>query len=160
MLRDFLVWYKNRDVVPFHQTFNKQFVFYRHGRIDMFKDGISVLGLTRLYVFDDLPTTTHFMLFDEVKKDLHHLVTSQVVGGHAIVFARIQEADVTMLQRGEYAEDVSWTCRSVVGYEANGLYLWALTQEMTGWYTRRSEGTCSRPVRMHPYGCIATDWLS
>ena len=50
-LRDFLVWYNNRDVVPFLQTINIQFAFYQQRGIYMFKQGISVPGLTLLYLF-------------------------------------------------------------------------------------------------------------
>ena len=41
-MRDFLVWYNNRDVVPFLEAIDKQFAFYRQQNIDMFKYGISV----------------------------------------------------------------------------------------------------------------------
>ena len=36
-LRDFLVWYNNRDVVPFLQAIDRQFDFYQQRGIDMFK---------------------------------------------------------------------------------------------------------------------------
>ena len=39
-LRDFLVWYNNRDVVPFLQAIDRQFAFYQQRGIDMFKQGI------------------------------------------------------------------------------------------------------------------------
>ncbi|KAK2158321.1 hypothetical protein NP493_1808g00009 [Ridgeia piscesae] len=45
-MRDFLEWYNNRDVGPFLQAIAMQFDFYRQREIDMFKDGISVPGLT------------------------------------------------------------------------------------------------------------------
>ena len=48
-MRDFLVWYNNRDVVPFLEALDKQFAFYKQQNIDMFKDGVSVPGLTLLY---------------------------------------------------------------------------------------------------------------
>ena len=57
-LRDFLVWYNNRDVVPFLQAIDRQFAFYQQRGIDMFKQGISVPGLTLLYLFNDLPEKT------------------------------------------------------------------------------------------------------
>ena len=43
-MRDFLVWYNNRDVVPFLEAIDKQFAFYKQQNIDMFKDGVSVPG--------------------------------------------------------------------------------------------------------------------
>ena len=41
-MHDFLVWYNNRDVVPFLDAIDKQFAFYKQQNIDMFKDGTSV----------------------------------------------------------------------------------------------------------------------
>ena len=43
---DFLVWYNNLDVVPFLEAVEKMSQFWQERKIDMFKDGISVPGLT------------------------------------------------------------------------------------------------------------------
>ena len=59
-MHDFLVWYNNRDVVPFLDAIDKQFAFYKQQNIDMFKDGVSVPGLTLLYLFNELPSNTFF----------------------------------------------------------------------------------------------------
>ena len=129
-MHDFLVWYNNRYVVPFLDAIDKQFVFYKQQNIDMFKDGVSVPGLTLLYLFNELPSNT---FFNQTNIDLHLLVKDNIVGGPAIIFHRYHEKDVTKI-RGEE------TCRSIVGYDANSLYMWALMQDMpTGWYVRRRE---------------------
>ena len=112
-LRDFLVWYNNRDVVPFLQAFDRQFAVYQQRGIDMFKQGISVPGLTLLYMFNDLPKKTYFMLFNEKNKD-HHLVKDHVVGGPSLVFHRYHEKGVTTLRQKEYGE-AARPCRSIVG---------------------------------------------
>ena len=53
------------------------------------------------------------------------------------------------------------TCRSIVGYDANALYLWALMQDMpTGWYTRRREERQFRPQQAQPFGQMAVQWLT
>ena len=127
-MRDFLLWYNNRDVIPFIQAIDKQFAFYQQHNIDMFKDGISIPGLTLLYLFKDFPSKTYF---NRTNSDLHQLVKNNIVGGPAIIFHRYHEKDITKI-RGEE------TCRSIVGYDANALYMWALMQDMpTGWYMRR-----------------------
>ena len=52
-------------------------------------------------------------------------------------------------------------CRSIVGYDANALYLWALMQDMpTGWYVRRREENGFRPQQAQPYGQMAIQWLT
>ena len=153
-MHDFLVWYNNRDVVPFLDAIDKQFAFYKQQNIDMFKDGVSVQGLTLLYLFNELPSNTFFTVFNQTNSDLHLLVKDNIVGGPAIIFHRYHEKDITKI-RGEE------TCRSIVGYDANALYLWALMQDMpTGWYTRRREERQFRPQQAQPFGQMAVQWLT
>ena len=99
-LREFLIWYNNRDVVPFLEAIDKQFAFYQQQRIDMFKYGISVPGLTLLYLFNDLPPNTYFTVFNRTNSDLHELVKDNIVGGPAIIFHRYHETGVTKIRGG------------------------------------------------------------
>ena len=128
-LRDFLVWYNNGDMVPFLQAIDRHFAFYQKRGIDMFKQGISAPGLTLLYLFNDLPEKTYFTLFNETNKDLHHLIKDHVVGGPSLVFHRNHEKGVTTLRQKEY-EEAARLCRSIVGHDANALYLWSLMRDM------------------------------
>ena len=154
-MRDYLVWYNNLDVTPFLEAISKQFTFYRDRGIDMFKDGISVPGLSLLHLFNDLPNDTYFTVFNRTNSDLHELVKDNIVGGPAIIFHRYHEKDVTKIRGG------GETCRSIVGYDANALYLWALMQDMpTGWYVRRREENGFRPQQAQPYGQMAVQWLT
>ena len=61
-MRDYLIWYNNRDVTPFLDAIAKQAGFYKHQNIDMFKDGISVPGLSLLHLFNDLRATQRHKL--------------------------------------------------------------------------------------------------
>ena len=154
-MRDYLVWYNNRDVTPFLDAIAKQFAFYRDRDIDMFKDGISVPGLSLLHLFNDLPNDTNFVTFNQTNSDLHELVKDNIVGGPAIIFHRYHEKDVTKIRGGEEL------CRKIEGYDANALYLWAIMQDMpTGWYTRRREENGFRPQQAQPYGQMAIQWLT
>ena len=154
-MRDYLVWYNNRDVTPFLDAIAKQAAFYRDRHIDMFKDGISVPGLSLLHLFNDLPNDTYFTVFNRTNSDLHELVKDNIVGGPAIIVHRYHEKNVTRIRGG------SEPCRSIVGYDANALYLWALMQDMpTGWYVRRREENGFRPQQAQPYGQMAVQWLT
>ena len=154
-MRDYLIWYNNRDVLPFLEALEKQFVFYQKQNIDMFKDGISVPGLALLYLFNNLPKDTFFTIFNKTNSDLHHLIKDNIVGGPAIIFHRYHEKDVTRIRGGLEL------CRGIVGYDANALYLWALMQDMpTGWYTRRRTENGFRPQQAQPYGQMAVQWLT
>ena len=153
--RDYLIWYNNRDVEPFLEAIAKQATFYRDRHIDIFKDGISVPGLTLLYLFNGLPPDTNFVTFNQTNSDLHQLVKDNIVGGPAIIFHRYHEKGVTRIRGGEEL------CRAIVGYDANALYLWALMQDMpTGWYTRRREDNGFRPQQAQPFGQMAVQWLN
>ena len=154
-LREYLIWYNNRDVTPFLDAIAKQAAFYRDRHIDMFKDGISVPGLSLLYLFSNLPKDTFFTVFNNTNKDAHKLVKDNIVGGPAIIFHRYHEKGITKIRGG------SELCRSIVGYDANALYLWALMQDMpTGWYVRRREENGFRPQQAQPYGQMAVQWLT
>jgi hypothetical protein len=50
-LRDFLMWYNCRDVVPFLEAIEKQAAVYRSYGLDMFKDAVSVPGLATQWLF-------------------------------------------------------------------------------------------------------------
>ena len=154
-MRDYLIWYNNRDVEPFLEAIAKQATFYHDQHIDIFKDGISVPGLTLLYLFNDLPPDTHFVNFNRTNSDLHQLVKDNIVGGPAIIFHRYHEKDVTEIRGGDEL------CRAIVGYDANALYLWAIMQDMpTGWYTRRRAENGFRPQQAQPFGQMAVQWLT
>ena len=154
-LREYLIWYNNRDVTPFLDAIAKQAGFYKQHNIDMFKDGISVPGLSLLHLFNDLPNDTYFTVFNRTNSDLHKLVKDNIVGGPAIIFHRYHEQGITKIRGGEE------TCRKIVGYDANALYLWAIMQGMpTGWYTRRREENKFRPQQAQPFGQMAVQWLT
>ena len=154
-MRDYLIWYNNRDVTPFLEAISKQFAFYRDRDIDMFKDGISVPGLSLLHLFNDLPPNTFFTIFNQTNSDLHKLVKDNIVGGPAIIFHRYHEKGITKIRGG------SELCRKIEGYDANALYLWAIMQDMpTGWYVRRREENKFRPQQAQPCGQMAVQWIN
>ena len=153
---DFLVWYNNLDVVPFIEAVEKMSQFWRERKIDMFKDGISVPGLTLKYLFSYLSPQTYFSLFDQANSDLYHLIKDNNTGGPSIIFHRYHEAGKTKIREAEEGEAAK-LCEKIVGYDANALYLWAIMQNMpTGSYTRRLAENEFKPkssVRM------AIEWL-
>ena len=58
------------------------------------------------------------------------------MGGPSIIFHRYHEGGQIKLREDMYGEEAK-TCQSVVGYDANALYLWCILQDMTtGYYVR------------------------
>ena len=123
--QDFLIWYNNLDVKPFCDALEKMCAFWKEKNIDMLRQGISIPGITLIYLFSTLEPGRFFSLFNEKNKDLYTLFKSNMVGGPSIIFHRYHEKD-----------------KKIVGYDANALYLWAIMQDMpTGSFTRRREET-------------------
>jgi hypothetical protein len=130
-MMDFLRWYNNCDVIPMVEAINKMFVFYREKGLDMFKDAISLPGLA--YKMLLTCTEEKFSLFKEEDKELFYLLKKNIVGGPSIIFHRFHEVDKTRIRGGKL-------CKNVVGYDANALYLWAISEVMpTGDYKQINE---------------------
>jgi hypothetical protein len=125
-MMDFLRWYNNCDVVPMVEALNKMFVFYRDKGLDMFKDAISLPGLAYKMLLSC--TEEKFSLFKEEDKELFYLLKRNIVGGPSIIFHRYHEVNKTCIRGGK-------VCKNVLGYDANALYLWAISEVMpTGDY--------------------------
>ena len=64
-----------------------------------------------------------FSLFEEEDKHLYYMLKNSKRGGPAIVFHRYQEVDETLIRGGKL-------CKSIIGFDANALYLGGIMQEM------------------------------
>ena len=127
--KDFLEWYNNLDVIPFIEAIEKMKLFYQEKKLDIFKDGVSLPGLVLKYLMKS--TESKFSLFEQNDKDLYDLMKNGIVGGPSIIFKRYVEAGQTYIRNGQKL------CKKAVGYDANALYLWAISQWMpTGEYSR------------------------
>ena len=156
-MRDYLVWYNNRDVVPFLEALQKQFEFYISKGLDTFKDGLSVPGLCLKHLFST--PEANFTLFNQRHADLHQLIKDNNVGGPSIIFHRYQEADKTRLRENIYGAEAK-LCKAVVGYDANALYLWCLMQDMpTGMYVVRKAEDEFKPHQPDVSGKMASEWM-
>ena len=152
--RDFLVWYNNLDVVPFLEALDKQAEFYQGLGLDLLKDGLGIPGLTLRYLFQTLPGDMYFSLINHKHRDLHSLLREQIVGGPSLVFHRYHEKGVTRVRGG--SEVVS----SIVGYDANALYLYALSRDMpTGHPVRRRKDNGFKAEKVDKFGLMARQWL-
>ena len=112
--QEFLIWYNNLDVVPFLEAVEKMSQFWQERKIDMFKDGISVPGLSLKYLFSYLSPQTFFSLFDQANSDLYHLIKDNNTGGPSIIFHRYHEAGKTKLRETEEGELLNCVKKSSV----------------------------------------------
>ena len=152
--KDYLIYYNSMDVKPLVKAVNKMLAVYLQKNVDLFVDAISVSGVARRCLFNSPNINEKFGLFAEYEKDVHTLFKENIVGGPSIIFNRYQEKDVTYIR-----SNPDRSCRSIEGYDANSLYLWALSQKQPlglPVIRRRDEGFM--PRRRH-HSAVATEWL-
>ena len=90
---------------------------------------------------------SNFALFNAQNADLYYTFKRNIVGGPSIIFNRYDEKDKTTIknQEGNF-------CKSIVGYDCNGLYSYAIKQPMpTGLFVRRLEENQFKPETSEKY---------
>ena len=159
-MRDYLIYYNNLDVEPFVRAINKHSKFFTERGVDMFKDGLTLPGLTLKFLFNNTKSQAlPYVLFGKKEADIHNLVRKNLVGGPAIVFHRQHCSGVTKLRARLYGEK-SQTCRHILGVDANSLYLKCMGEKhCTGFYVVRRRENNFRPVVSQQTSLSATEWL-
>ena len=64
------------------------------------------------------------------KNEAYEMLTTGMIGGPSIVFCRYAEAGVSQIRSHRYSGADAKTCRAVLGFDANSLYLFCSGQEM------------------------------
>ena len=158
-LRDFLVWYNNLDVVPFLEALDKMSQFWRRYGVDMLKEAISLPGLAFKFEMSFLKEQgLHLSSFHT--QELYQLFKENMVGGPAIIFHRHAEKGQTKIRESQYGQ-AARPVQSVVGYDANALYLWALSQPMpVGLFTTWTPSSCGDELQPSKSWRAADEWLA
>ena len=89
--RDYLIYYNNKDVAPIVKAINEHMTFLIGKGIDMFKDDMTLPGLTLKLLFEKVSADTiPYVLFSEADKDVHELVRNNLVRGSLYYFSQTQ----------------------------------------------------------------------
>ena len=129
VLKDFLQWYNNKDVVPTLEAMQKVIQFYHNKGIDMLKLGCTLPNLANICLHKS--TNYKFDPFCESDKDLCEKIREDMTGGPSVVFTRKALVDDT------YIRNSSNVCKSIVGIDASQFYPFSMCQDMpTGLDTR------------------------
>ena len=127
---DFVKFYNDADVIGFTEALEKYLALNQTMKLDVFKMSMSLPGLTKRYLFQNLPKEDYFAGFGEEHKWLVEELRKSIVGGPSIIFHRWHERMKTLIRGIE-----NNFCRCIRGYDANALYLFCFGQLMpTGWY--------------------------
>ena len=157
--KDYLIYYNNSDVKPFVTALNNHATFFKERNIDMFKDGITLPGLTLRFLFQKINSTAPYVLFNNQDKDLHELVQKHLVGGPSIIFHRFHEAGITKIREVDFG-DKAKLCQHIIGVDANSLYLKCLSEEhCSGFYIKRRRCTNFRAEICQKTSIMALEWL-
>ena len=157
-LRHFLVWYNNLDVVPFLEALDKMSQFWRRYGVDMLKEAISLPGLAFKFEMSFIKEQgLHLSSFHT--EDLYQLFKDNMVGGPAIIFHRHAEKGQTKIRQSQYGQ-AARPVQKVIGYDANALYLWALSQSMpVGLFTTWTP-SCGDELQPTKSWRAADEWLA
>ena len=125
---DWLKYYNNLDVGPFLEALEKMRGFYTNPGIDIFKDAVSLPGVSLQYLLRGTLSTPDAPELYAPEREAYDMLKGAVVGGPSLVFTRKHEAGKTAIRSHKYEN--ARVCRRVVGYDANALYPSTMLQEM------------------------------
>ena len=97
------------------EAIEKLIAIERKNKLDVFKDSVSLPGLTQKYIFRNLKSDEYFVGIGKehshIYKELREL---GIVGGPSIIFHRYQEAGVTKIKGKDVCK------RRIVNNQFNG----------------------------------------
>ena len=83
---DFVEFYNNADVIGFCEALTKYLALNQTMKLDVFKMSMSLPGLTKRYLFQNLPKEDYFAGFGEEHKWLVEELRKSIVGGPSKIF--------------------------------------------------------------------------
>ena len=110
-IKDFLMWYKNKDFVPTLEAMQKVIEFYHQKEIDMLQLGCTLPNLANICLHKS--THSKFYPFTENDKDLLEKVREDMVGGPSIVFTRKAVVNENFIRKSTNL------CKSIVVIDAS-----------------------------------------
>ena len=125
---DWLKYYNNLDEGPFLEALKKMRGFYTALGIDIFKDAVSLPGVSLQYLLRGTLSKFGAPVLYAPEREAYAILKGAVVGGPSLVFTRKHEAGKTAIRSHKYENARMY--RWVFGYYANALYPSTMLQEM------------------------------
>ena len=128
---DWLEYYNNLDVALFLEALQKMKEFYTNLGVDIFKDAVSLPGVSKQYILRKTLKRRRGYTPPELyppNKEAYDMLKAAVVGGPSLVFTRKHVAGETRIRSHQY-EDARLVKR-ILGYDANSLYPSTMMKEM------------------------------
>ena len=137
--KDYLIYYNNLDTEPFVMAVQKMIHLFRQKNVALFQDAISLPGISQKLLFQNIKDPFEL----PGNEYIHNLLSQSLQGGPSIIFSRYSYAGKSNIKPYDYANPL--TAKRVIGYDANSLYLKAISMEMpTGLYIYRELGASKK----------------
>ena len=125
-LLDLLKWYSLLDVRPrFLEAVLVYLNQYKNRGLDLFMSAISLPEISLNWAFDTLARENKFHLFPPSLVVIGALMRRNLTGGLSIIFHCKHVKNETLIRNNP-----AHVVKSIVGYDANALYLWCTAQNM------------------------------
>ena len=125
---DWLEYYNNLDVTPFLETLEKMKAFYTKLCIDIFKDAVSLPGVSMQYILRGTLRGRDPPQLYAPSGEAYEMLKGAVVGGPSLVFTRKHIASQTRIRSHKY--DLARIVQRILGLDATSLYPSTMTKEM------------------------------
>ena len=126
---DCLEYYNNLDATPFLETFEKMKAYYTKLGVDIFKDAVSLPGVSMQYILRVTLRRRNAPELYTPGKEAYDMLKAAVVGGPSLVFTRKHVAGETRIRSHKY--DLARIVKRILGFDANSLYPYTMTKEMS-----------------------------
>ena len=127
---DWLEYYNNLDVTPFLKTIEKIKAFYTKIGVDIFKDTVSLPGISMQYILRRTLRKRNAPELYAPGSEAYEMLKAAVVGSPSLVFTRKHVAGQTRIRSHKYDLHVARIVKRIVGFDANSLYPSTMAKEM------------------------------
>ena len=117
---DWLEYYNNLDVNPFLETLEKMKAFYTKLGTDIFKDAVSLPGVSMQYIRRGTLRGRDPPQLYAPSAEAYAMLKGAVVGGPSLVFTRKHIAGKTRIRSHKY--ELARIMKHFLGFDANSLY--------------------------------------
>ena len=125
---DWLEYYNNLDVTPFLETLEKIKAFYTKLSIYLFKDAVSLPGVSMQYILRGTLRVRDPPQLYAPSAEAYEMLKEAVDGGPSLVFTRKHIAGKTRIRSHKY--ELARIVKRILGFDANSLYPSTMSKEM------------------------------
>ena len=155
-LRDYVIFYNISDVQPFLTAIERQFAFYQSLNIDMFKDAVSLPGLSVQVMFQFIPRSLIMPQLFARDNYLYKDLKRALCGGLSIILHRYHESGKTYIKN-----NIEKRCMKIVGLDCTNCYgATFLDSFPTGMHCRYFISECFQRRKVSPFGFAAVEWMT